>query len=108
MIPIPTRVRKLISRFDGKCHYCHRPVEILGECGNRPTREHLIPICRGGNDALSNIALACEGCNQVKGDMTEGEYLEFLKFGRLPDSYIEWITKRMVVHAARRGILVGR
>ena len=107
-VPIPTRVPRLISRFDGKCHYCHRPVNIFGECGDRPTREHLTPVCRGGSNLLSNIALACETCNSIKGDMTEAEYHYFIQTGSLSESYVEWITRRIVLLAARRGIFVGR
>lgn len=80
----------------------------MGEEGNRPTKEHLIPKCRGGLSVLSNIALACERCNHVKGDMTEHEYRHFVETGTLHESYVEWVTQRIVFQAARRGILVGR
>lgn len=106
--PVPSRAWALIQRFDGKCHYCHRPVEIMGEESNRPTKEHLIPKCRGGLSVLSNIALACERCNSVKSDMTETEYLSFVETGILPESYVDWLNQRMVQHAVRRGIFVGR
>lgn len=29
--------------------------------------EHMIPVCRGGTNALTNLVLACEPCNRKKG-----------------------------------------
>jgi hypothetical protein len=34
--------------------------------------EHIIPRSRGGSDDLSNLALACQGCNNAKYVATEG------------------------------------
>jgi hypothetical protein len=36
--------------------------------------EHLTPRARGGSDRVSNLALACEGCNQRKGNQTAAEF----------------------------------
>jgi hypothetical protein len=33
--------------------------------------EHILPIARGGNDELANLAWACPGCNLRKSDRVE-------------------------------------
>ena len=81
----------LLGRRDGwQCHYCgcdlkpvHRePYEqkrnrrVRRELRHRqqgrglpmPTRDHVVPIARGGPDTLDNMVLACQGCNQGKSD----------------------------------------
>lgn len=39
------------------------------------TRDHKIPLVRGGNDAIENIVPACRRCNCRKGRRTATEYL---------------------------------
>jgi len=48
--------------FMAPCYYCKKVflVDIL-------TVEHLTPLCLGGTNDPSNIALACLTCNQEKG-----------------------------------------
>jgi ribosomal protein L37E len=33
--------------------------------------EHIIPVSRGGDDALENLALACRSCNLAKSNNTQ-------------------------------------
>jgi 5-methylcytosine-specific restriction endonuclease McrA len=51
------------------CHYCNRRVTL-----DSAIREHLVPICRGGADELSNIVPACDDCNQMKAWRTAEEF----------------------------------
>jgi 5-methylcytosine-specific restriction endonuclease McrA len=37
-------------------------------------QDHIIPVCRGGSDAIDNLALACRSCNQEKHRMTGDEF----------------------------------
>jgi hypothetical protein len=37
--------------------------------------DHKTPITRGGTLALDNLALACEECNRIKGELTAREYV---------------------------------
>jgi hypothetical protein len=60
------RLRDLVARrAGGRCEYCRAPQTA---CGYRFHLEHIIPIARGGPDALTNRALACASCNLPKGD----------------------------------------
>jgi 5-methylcytosine-specific restriction endonuclease McrA len=50
----------LLEKWGRKCAYCSEtdlPLQI----------EHIIPRSRGGSDRVSNLTLACEGCNRLKG-----------------------------------------
>jgi 5-methylcytosine-specific restriction endonuclease McrA len=57
----------LLCKWDRKCAYCSKtdlPLQI----------EHIIPKSRGGSDRVSNLTLACEDCNQRKGNKTAAEF----------------------------------
>jgi 5-methylcytosine-specific restriction endonuclease McrA len=57
----------LLEKWQRRCAYCHQSSTKLQV-------EHLIPKSRGGSDRLSNLVLACEACNQQKGDRTAKEF----------------------------------
>ncbi|QUL99439.1 MAG: HNH endonuclease [Candidatus Fermentithermobacillus carboniphilus] len=57
----------LLEKWGRRCAYCGRsdvPLQV----------EHIVPKSRGGTDRVSNLTLACEGCNQAKGNMTAAEF----------------------------------
>jgi 5-methylcytosine-specific restriction endonuclease McrA len=57
----------LLEKFGRKCVYCGAkdvPLEI----------EHIIPKSRGGSNRVSNLTLACQPCNQKKGNQTAEEF----------------------------------
>jgi 5-methylcytosine-specific restriction endonuclease McrA len=57
----------LLEKFGRTCAYCgatNVPLQI----------EHIIPKARGGSNRVSNLALACEPCNDTKGTMTAIEF----------------------------------
>jgi 5-methylcytosine-specific restriction endonuclease McrA len=57
----------LLEKWGRQCAYCHK--------GNRPLQvEHIMPKTRGGTNRVSNLTLACEPCNQKKGDRTAEEF----------------------------------
>ncbi|HEX9939468.1 MAG TPA: HNH endonuclease, partial [Longimicrobium sp.] len=41
--------------------------------GHRLTRDHVMPVSRGGQDVWRNVATACEPCNNLKADRTPDE-----------------------------------
>ena len=47
----------VLTKWKRQCSYCHVtgvPLQL----------EHIVPKARGGSDRVSNLALACEPCNQ--------------------------------------------
>lgn len=52
------------------CVYCHRKSERL-------TKDHIIPISRGGTDNIYNIVPACGSCNRRKWSKNLNEWEEF-------------------------------
>jgi hypothetical protein len=52
-----------------RCHYCDLPLTL-----KTSTKDHLVPLCRGGSNLIDNLVPACLACNQAKGTMTEEEY----------------------------------
>lgn len=66
---------KLYARDGGRCYLCgvtcdFNDYQIVGGAfvvgPTYPTVEHVIPICRGGDDGDDNIKLACHRCNSAK------------------------------------------
>ena len=53
------------ERTQHRCEYCHAPESIFNFAFEV---EHLLPVSRGGSDALINLALACSACNRYKSD----------------------------------------
>ncbi len=72
-IHVPRRFRRqvtntfLFARDDYRCQYCHRTQAELRhrEC---LTRDHLVPLSRGGNNDWTNVVTACSACNTRKGN----------------------------------------
>jgi HNH endonuclease len=57
------------DRAAHRCEYCRAPEIVF----NFPFEiEHIVPLDRGGNDEISNLALACRSCNLRKGTNTSG------------------------------------
>ena len=64
----PLSNRELFLRDDHLCMYCGRQYP-----GHQLTRDHLVPLSRGGADCWSNVVAACRGCNHAKGSRTPDE-----------------------------------
>ena len=64
----PLSNRELFLRDGHLCMYCGREFS-----GFVLTRDHLIPLSRGGVDCWSNVVTACRGCNHAKGSRTPDE-----------------------------------
>ncbi len=62
---------KLIEENLTTCHYCS---EKLTE--KNLSIDHKLPVSRGGDTNLENIAFCCKKCNSEKGSMTEKEFNE--------------------------------
>jgi len=57
----------LLEKWGRTCAYC-------GKQGVALQIEHLVPRARGGSNRVSNLTLACEPCNQAKGNRTAAEF----------------------------------
>jgi 5-methylcytosine-specific restriction endonuclease McrA len=64
----PLNNRELFFRDGNLCMFCGQefPDSLL-------TRDHVIPISRGGKDRWSNVVAACKACNTRKGNRTPEE-----------------------------------
>ena len=54
---------------------------VCAYCGFRfrgkadATVDHVVPIVMGGKTEMSNLVLACQPCNNAKGDLSEYDFL---------------------------------
>ena len=71
MVPKLMKIETLITRFRGRCVYCGKAVsnEVKQPHPDAPSRDHFIPLSRGGSRGAKNTVLACYECNQTKGNM---------------------------------------
>ncbi len=60
----------------GKCHYCEVEMTYTPNCPDYCTADHRQPRVLGGSDDYDNIAACCKTCNELKGAMTEEQYLD--------------------------------
>ena len=69
---IPLEIKEYIfERDDYTCQYCKKRYVI-----NELTIDHVIPLCMGGIDELTNYVTSCEKCNQKKGSMKLSDFLQ--------------------------------
>jgi HNH endonuclease len=61
---------QVAQRGNHRCEYCLAPEELSGKEFHV---EHIVPLARGGPDALNNLALACFRCNLSKGVAQVGQ-----------------------------------
>lgn len=77
-VHVPRKFRRqvtntfLFARDRYACQFCGRQERELGfrEC---LTRDHLIPLSRGGTNDWANVVTACSSCNTRKGNLLIGE-----------------------------------
>lgn len=63
--------RAVLERARGCCEYCKSQARFATQSFST---EHIIPRHLGGETALDNLALACQGCNNHKYTKTEAQY----------------------------------
>jgi len=77
-VHVPRRFRRqvtntfLFARDGYRCQFCGRAQQQLRhrEC---LTRDHLIPLSRGGTNGWTNVLTACSSCNTRKGNLLPEE-----------------------------------
>jgi len=81
--------RELFNRDKRTCMYC---TETLGD--RHLTRDHVIPISRGGLDIWTNVVTACRACNQRKADKLLSETTMRLHAVPYTPNHAEWLILR--------------
>ena len=60
-------IEALAVRDGMACWFCGRGFTLPED--REITIEHLVPVCHGGPNHMSNLVLACEPCNHAAGNM---------------------------------------
>ena len=77
-VHVPRRFRRqvtntfLFARDDYQCQFCGRRAPEL-KLRESLTRDHLIPISRGGSNEWTNVVTACSSCNTRKANRLPNE-----------------------------------
>ncbi len=107
-VHVPRRFRRqvtntfLFARDEYTCQYCGRH---RGELKGRQflTRDHVLPLSRGGDNSWQNLVSSCSPCNNRKGDRLPGEAgMRLLSEPREPN-YVRlvWTVRRVTPTQAR-------
>jgi len=81
--------RELFRRDGLTCMYCLTTMPI-----RQLTRDHIIPLSRGGLDQWSNVVTACRSCNQRKADSLLQEINMRLHAVPFTPNHAEWLILR--------------
>ena len=81
--PISRRLQTVGDRSNWECTYCGNPLPRNPDAADHPTdpehratADHLVPRSKGGRSRLRNLVLACQSCNNLKGDTDLPDWLE--------------------------------
>jgi len=70
---VPHLTNRALFRRDGHiCMYCGEQFKQVDL-----TRDHIIPMSRGGSDSWENVVTACYRCNNQKGNLTPEEWKKY-------------------------------
>ena len=94
---------KLFARDRQVCAYCggHFHLEDL-------TREHIIPVSRGGDDGWMNCITACRSCNGRKGNrLPEEAHMSLLYLPYVPSRHGDMILRGRRIRADQMEFLLA-
>ena len=94
---------KLFARDRNICAYCggHFHEEAL-------TREHIVPVSRGGTDSWMNCITACRGCNGRKGNrLPEESHMSLLYLPYVPSLHEDMILRGRRIVADQMDFLLA-
>ncbi len=107
-VHVPRRFRRqvtntfLFARDDYVCQYCGRHRRSLR---NREflTRDHVVPVSRGGENCWGNVVTACSPCNNRKASRTPEEAgMPLLSVPAEPNQvHLVWAVRRVTLAQAR-------
>ncbi|UCC48701.1 MAG: HNH endonuclease [Gemmatimonadota bacterium] len=115
-VHVPPRFRRhvtntfLFARDHYTCQYCGRHRRELGH-REFLTRDHLLPMCRGGDNTWDNVLTACTRCNHRKGNQTPEEaHMKPLGLAREPNHVeLVWAVRKVTpVQAKYIAMFYGR
>lgn len=78
MVKVPRKFRRavtntfLFARDNYTCGYCGRHESKLNS-REFLSRDHVLPVSRGGQNVWTNVVTSCSSCNTKKGDRTPAE-----------------------------------
>jgi 5-methylcytosine-specific restriction endonuclease McrA len=107
-IQVPRRFRRqvtntfLFARDAYRCQYCGRHRRELGYRESL-TRDHVVPVSRGGGNGWRNVVTACSRCNLRKGNRLPSECGMHLVAEPAVPSGVEliWAVRRVTPIQAR-------
>lgn len=86
---------KIILKFGHRCAYCG------DEPADQMEADHVVPLSRGGSDALSNLLPACKPCNGSKSARSLDEWRQWRADRGLPMRTTTWqSTDQRFTHLA--------
>ena len=110
----PLSNKALFKRDKNICLYCSKEFRDF-----ELTRDHVVPISRGGKDLWENVVSACKRCNQYKGNRLVhecgiqlvalpyvpnfAEYLAITNSGRILGDQMEFLSKGFSKKSRIRG-----
>ena len=115
-IHVPRRFRRqvtntfLFARDHYQCQYCGRHQAAL-KTRESLTRDHLIPISRGGLNEWINVVTACNSCNTRKGNRLPSEIDMHPLHGPLEPHFVHlsWAVSRLTPAQAKYiGLFYGQ
>ena len=114
-VHVPRKFRRqvtntfLFARDGYSCQYCgrHRS-ELKGR--QFLTRDHILPLSRGGDNSWQNVVASCSPCNNRKGNRLPGEAgLRLLSKPKEPNHvHLVWAVRRLTpIQAKYIGMFYG-
>lgn len=101
-VHVPYRFRRqvtntfLFARDDYTCQYCgRRKSELRGR--QFLTRDHIVPVSRGGGNGWDNVVTSCSTCNNRKGGRLPKEAGLRLRSQPVEPNYVHlvWVVRRV-------------
>ena len=86
--------RELFLRDANLCMYCGNKFRTTSL-----TRDHVVPLSKGGKDLWSNVVTACRNCNIRKGSRTpEKSYMPLIAIPYIPNwaEYLALSNRRIL------------
>ncbi|MEE2898134.1 MAG: HNH endonuclease [Gemmatimonadota bacterium] len=101
-VHVPRRFRRqvtntfLFARDNYSCQYCGRRKHEL-RSRQFLTRDHIVPLSRGGGNTWENVVTCCSPCNNRKGDRLPREAgLRLLTEPKKPNYvHLVWVVRRV-------------